>query len=93
MEQTTEQPKANPPRKYQKGEVVFIRCVVMNYDYDTKRLLIGMSDDAVDSVADNGEYVLATVNKLGVVDDHSRVLWLTDTHLISLAEAKRAVRA
>lgn len=77
-------------RKYAKDEIVFIRCRVVNYDRDTKSFDIG-SKEAVPT-PDRGEYVLETVNRNGRSDGESRTIWLGDSHLVSLAEAKRAVR-
>lgn len=79
-----------PRRKYAKEEIVFIRCRVVNYDFDTKSMIVG-ANEAV-SNPDRGEYLLETVNKMGRADDQSRPIWIVDAHLVSLEEAKRAVR-
>jgi hypothetical protein len=79
-----------PTRKYAKEEIVFIRCRVVNYDFDTK------SYDINEKVAvqnpDRGEYLLETVDKMGRANEQSRTIWIIDGHLVSLEEAKRAVR-
>ena len=79
-----------PKRKYAKEEIVFIRCRVVNYDFDTKSYIVG-TDEAIPN-PDRGEYLLETVNKMGRADEQSRPIWIIDAHLVSLEEAKRAVR-
>lgn len=79
-----------PKRKYAKEEIVFIRCRVVNYDFDTKSYDIGTKGSIQNT--DRGEYLLETVNKTGRTDDQSRIIWIIDSHLVSLEEAKRAVR-
>jgi hypothetical protein len=79
-----------PTRKYAKEEIVFIRCRVVNYDFDTKSY--DMSAKGAVQNEDRGEYLLETVNKTGRTDEQSRTIWIIDSHLVSLEEAKRAVR-
>lgn len=79
-----------PERKYEKDEIVFIRCRVVNYDFLTKGFDVG-SQKAIPT-PDRGEYVLETVDRNGRADGSSRIIWIQDSHLVSLAEAKRAVR-
>lgn len=79
-----------PRRKYAKEQIVFIRCRVVNYDFDTKSMIVGVNEAV--SNPDRGEYLLETVNKMGRADDQSRPIWIDDAHLVSLEEAKRAVR-
>ncbi len=79
-----------PKRKYAKEEIVFIRCRVVNYDFDTKSHAYGAEESIQNP--DRGEYLLETVNKMGRADEQSRPIWIIDAHLVSLEEAKRAVR-
>lgn len=79
-------------RKYAKDEIVFIRCRVMNYDFDTGAVVQLEKGTASVDTPDNGEYVLETVDRHGNPDQASRVIWIKDSHLVSLEEAKRALR-
>jgi len=77
-------------RKYAKEEVVFIRCRVVNYDFDTTSYIF--DTQATIQNADRGEYLLETISKMGKTDNQSRLLWITGAHLVSLEEAKRSVQ-
>ena len=78
------------PRKYAKDEIVFIRCRVMNYDFDTKSY--DLTEKGLVQTPDRGEYLLETVDKMGRASEQSRTIWIIDGHLVSLEEAKKAVR-
>lgn len=78
-------------RKYAKNEIVFIRCRVVNYDFESKSSSLIPEQPNVTANKDGGEYILESVEKSGKVDDHSRVFWVGEHHLISISEAKKVI--